>query len=167
MPTWVSQDWVKAQSYYDTEFSLFTATACQNRFQNDYVWFWKIVNTLVVISICILETPYFKRVRLEFFIFIFLSISKFCTWMKLQCISTVWKPFKLLEFIRHAMKLRMAPYIISHILWQSDRLHNTSSAGSSIVIGYKSTISGGEYEKWYPSDEPHSMHLLILIGACS
>ena len=38
---------------------------------------------------------------------------------------------------------RKPPYIISHSLRYSDRLHNTSSAGSSIVIGYKNTISGG------------------------
>ena len=35
----------------------------------------------------------------------------------------------------------MASYIISHNLWLSDRSHNTSSAGSSFVIGYKNTIS--------------------------
>ena len=66
----------------------------------------------------------------------------------------------------------MAPYIIFHILWLSDRLHSTSFTGSSIVIGYNNTISGGrsimyvanqntrEYEKCYSSDEPHSFNSL-------
>ena len=41
----------------------------------------------------------------------------------------------------------MAPYISFLIFYGSpklsDRLHNTSSAGSSIVIGYKNIISSG------------------------
>ena len=49
------------------------------------------------------------------------------------------------ELFKEGSSDLMAPYIISHILYGSlaDRLHNTSSAGSSIVISYKNTISGG------------------------
>ena len=45
--------------------------------------------------------------------------------------------------ITYYIRTYTPPYIISHILRLSDRSHNTSSAGSSIVIGYKDTISGG------------------------
>ena len=36
----------------------------------------------------------------------------------------------------------MDPYTTSHILWLSNRLNNTTSGGSSFVIGYKNTTSG-------------------------
>ena len=51
--------------------------------------------------------------------------------------------FKLEHMNDRGSSERMDPYSTSHILWLSDRLHNTTSGRSSFVIGYKNTTSGG------------------------